>query len=282
MNYKCLICQIKGLENRIEKFQIPNKKRDDLVAQIISYLSEVNFSKSYSPEITQHVVSLLQEHSPTSDPYQSEKDESNNYLLGKYSDFKQQIADSSNSFDTALRLAIAGNIIDFGPNRNFNVDDTINEVLSGDFKIDHSKELRQKISEANSILYLADNCGEIVLDKLFLETINHKNVTVVVRDKVILNDATLKEAKETGVDKIAKVISNGDNSPSTLLHRTSQKFNQLFETSDLIISKGMGNFEGLMDLKDPRIFFLFMVKCHIIGEKIDASEGDFVVKNAAS
>ncbi len=102
---------------------------------------------------------------------------------------------------------------------------------------------------------------------------------MAVRGKPVLNDVTEKEALEVGINEVATIISNGDDAPSTLLHRVSSEFMEIYQSADLIISKGMGNYEGLMDETDPRIFFLLMVKCPEIGKKIGASNGSFIVKH---
>jgi uncharacterized protein with ATP-grasp and redox domains len=160
------------------------------------------------------------------------------------------------------------------------VEGTIEKVLNSTFAIDHSQQLENEIKKARTILYLGDNCGEIVLDKLFLETINHPNVFFAVREKPVLNDATEKEAREVEIQHVAKIISNGDDAPSTLLYRVSPEFKKIYQKADLIISKGMGNYEGLMFESDPRLFFLLMIKCPVIGRKIGAEKGDFVVKRS--
>jgi uncharacterized protein with ATP-grasp and redox domains len=178
-----------------------------------------------------------------------------------------------------LRLSIGGNIIDFGPTQDFDLDGTLSRVLETPLAIDHSKVLKEKIRTAKDILYLGDNTGEIVLDKLFLETIAHPNVTFVVRERPILNDATIDDAIETGIDKVAAgIMTNGDDAPSTLLHRTSSEFNEKFFSADLIISKGMGNLEGLIDVKRENLFFVLIVKCAHMASLLGANNGDFVVK----
>jgi uncharacterized protein with ATP-grasp and redox domains len=282
MNYECLICQIKALQKRMDKFEIEEEKRNVLVSRMIQEISTINLDKSYSPEITGNILKHLSAHSKVSDPYKMEKEKSNRELLNRYNEFKQRVRNSNNPFDTALRLAIAGNIIDFGPTDNFDVEGTIERVFTSDLAIDDSDQLKVEIAKAKTILYLGDNCGEIVLDKLFLETINHPNVVFAVRDKPILNDATKKEAIEVGIPEVARLISNGDDTPSTLLHRVSPEFLEIYKSADLIISKGMGNFEGLMDETDPRLFYLLMVKCPVIGKKVGAQKGAFVVKRCSS
>lgn len=264
----------------MDKYQVAEKKRNKLVSTMMKELATIDLEKSYSPEITRNIIGKLRKNSRVSDPYQSEKEESNQEMLGHYREFKRMVEVSKNPFETALRLAIAGNIIDFGPDHDFNIWDTIEQVMNNDFAIDHSRQLKEAIRSAKSILYLGDNCGEIVFDKLFLEIIQHQNVTFAVRDTAVLNDVTIKEATKVGIHEIATIISNGDDAPSTLLHRVSPEFKAIYDSADLIISKGMGNFEGLMDENDPRLFFLLMIKCHVIGTKIGAKKGEFVVKQS--
>ncbi len=278
MNYKCLLCQINGLDKRIDKFEIAIEKRNSLVSYLIEYISGIDVESSYSPEVTRDILNSLKDVSEIEDPYFKEKNESNREMLDRYPEFQEQIKKSKDKFDTALRLAIAGNIIDFGPTDKFDVSGTIKRVLKSDLAIDHSQQLKVEIEKANTILYLGDNCGEVVLDKLFLETINHPNVFFAVRNSPILNDVTEKEALHVGIDEVAKIVSNGDDAPSTLLHRVSSSFLEIYNSADLIISKGMGNFEGLMNETDDRLFFLLMIKCPVIGEIIGAENGAFIVK----
>lgn len=266
----------------MDKFGIKEENRDAIVSKAVNEISNIDLSNSYSPEITRNILEKLKENSEIKDPYSAEKRTSNKEMLSRYNEFKELIKNSDNPFDTALRLAIAGNIIDFGPTHKFDVEGTIERVFQSSFAIDDSNQLRTKIEDAKSILYLADNCGEIVLDKLFLETINHPNVTFAVREKPILNDATVAEAKEIGIPGIARLIHNGDDTPSTLLHRVSDEFKDIYNSADLIISKGMGNFEGLMNESDPRLFYLLMIKCPVIGRMVGANKGDFVIKRCSN
>ncbi len=281
MNYECLICQIKSLEKRIEKFEIPLNKRNQVVGDIVKVIASIDLETAVSPEVTRMVLERLKSESTVEDPYHREKEAGNAEMMSKYEEFKNLVLTSANPFDTALRLAIAGNIIDFGPAHTFDVATTIDKVLHSDFAIDHSTELYQEIKKAKTILYLADNCGEIVLDKLFLETIGKPKVWLAVRGNPVLNDATEKDARAVGIHQVAEIISNGDDAPSTLLHRVSPGFREIYNKADLIISKGMGNYEGLMQEDDPRLFFLLMIKCQVIGSKTGTEMGQFVVKRSA-
>ncbi len=264
----------------MDKYEIAEEKRNKIVSQAISSIAGIDLDKSFSPEITSNILRELAKESEVKDPFSTEKEESNQVLLSRYSEFKTKVETSIDKFDTALRYAIAGNIIDFGPTHRFDVDETIERVFQTSFAVDDSEALEAAIKKAKTILYLGDNCGEIVMDKLFLETIGHPNVIFAVRDQPILNDATLKEAREVGLHEVASLITNGDNTPSTLLHRVSKEFLEIYRSADLIISKGMGNFEGLMEENDPRLFYLLMIKCPVIGQKVGAEKGDFVVKRS--
>jgi uncharacterized protein with ATP-grasp and redox domains len=266
----------------MDKYEIAEKKRNRLVSTLIREIAETDLDKSYSPEVSRNILEHLKKHSKVTDPFRSEKDESNRELLKHYQEFKQMVKVSRDPVDTALRLAIAGNIIDLGPGHKFDIWETIDHVMNSDFAIDHSAQLREEISKAKRILYLGDNCGEVVLDKLFLETISHPNVFFAVRSSAVLNDVTEKEAIEVGIPEVARLLANGDDAPSTLLHRVSPEFKAVFDSADLIVSKGMGNYEGLMDANDSRLFFLMMIKCPVIGKKIGAGKGEFVVKRSIS
>jgi uncharacterized protein with ATP-grasp and redox domains len=169
--------------------------------------------------------------------------------------------------------------MDYGANHTFDVENTINEVVTKPLSIDHSTQLKEKIAQAKSILYLGDNAGEIVFDRLFLETIHHPNVTFVVRGGATINDATMEDVQTVGMQHVANVITNGFDAPSTVLERSSEEFRRHFAKSDLIISKGQGNLEGLYSLRDKRIFFLLMAKCDVIAGFIGATKGSCIVYN---
>ena len=128
-------------------------------------------------------------------------------------------------------------------------------------------------------MYLGDNAGEIVFDKLLIETIGNKNVTYVVRSAPILNDVTINDAKEVGIDNVAEVISSGYDAPSTVLSKSGTTFLNKYLSADLIISKGQGNLEGLLYENDPRIFFILMAKCDVIAETLKVNKGSFLVYN---
>ena len=171
--------------------------------------------------------------------------------------------------------------MDFAANDNFNLQETVQKTLKEDFAIDHSVQLKEALKNAGSVLYLGDNAGEIVFDKLFIKITGLQNVTFVVRGGPVLNDVTTEDAEYTEMKDIANVISSGYDAPSTLPGKSSEEFRDYYNKADVIISKGQGNLEGLYHLKDKRIFFLLLVKCDVIAELLKVPKNSIVVFNSS-
>lgn len=275
MDYRCYACLTKAFTSLLEEHEHNEEKREKQTREFLSFLSSAP-AGLIAPEVARLNQYKMKEILGIEDPYKEIKFLSNKYLLDKYEYFQELITNASNAYDTAIRLAIAGNIIDYAANPDFDLEGTINKVLKGKFGINDSLLLKEKISNAKHILYLADNAGEIVMDKLFLAHLNHPNITYVVRHAPVINDVTLEDVKQTEIDKYAKVITNGYDAPSTVLNKCSEEFLQHYNNADVIISKGQGNYEGLIDVKDDRIFFLMMVKCNMVADRLGTTKGSFV------
>ena len=173
-------------------------------------------------------------------------------------------------------MAVAGNIIDYGVSDHHDLEETMARVLDSPFAINHVGRLRRRLAEARTVLYLGDNAGEIVFDKLFIETFRHPNIWYAVRGTPVINDATRVDADQVKMEEVAQVIDNGYDAPSTLPENCSPAFQQLYNEADLVISKGQGNLEGLMDETRDDIFFLLMVKCDVIADRLGVAKGSFV------
>jgi damage-control phosphatase, subfamily I len=275
MNHDCLYCLSRMVEKMLKSYDFSADIKLDLTQNMMRLLSSAS-PDTVMPEVTANFFEYFKTKTGLIDPFLDAKRNANSTLLGMYDQFKEMVFKSENKFETALKLSIAGNIIDLGLDHEFEVQQTIRDVLNSNFDVDHSVVLEEKIANAKQILYLGDNCGEIVFDKLFLETINHPNIYFAVRGKPILNDATLSDAYSVGIDHYAKVISNNYGAPSTILHKAGHEFNTIFNNSDIIISKGMGNFEGLSHLHDDRIFFLLMVKCEVVARQLNVKKGGYI------
>lgn len=277
INPKCVKCFLKTYERLFKKFSIDFNKQESFIS---FYWDTMNNSKNLSsPEIQKILHNKFTDLLGIRDPFAEEKKLNNQKALELYSEWRPKVEISISPFDLALRLAIAGNIMDYGANNIFDINYTINTVINSIFNIDHSRMLFNSIQMANKILYLADNAGEIVFDKLFIESLKINNIVYAVKEAPIINDATMNDAKEVGLDKIVKVISNGYDAPSTVLKKCSNEFLSYYNSADLIISKGQGNLEGLINENDNRIFFLLMVKCDVIADILKVAKGSFIVYN---
>jgi damage-control phosphatase, subfamily I len=276
-DYRCFFCFTKAFENILEneKLSTEDKKRFTRRMASLYYNSSDGFS---APEYSRSLHKLLIQFTNNRDPHKAGKKQSNDLVLEMYGQLKKQVQQSKDPFDTASRLAIAGNIIDFAISTEYDLHATINHVLHSDLSIDHSVELRQALIKAKTVLYLGDNAGEIVLDKLLIETLAHPNVFYAVRGAPVNNDATLDDAKYIGMDTVAKVLSNGYDAPSTIIEKCSPEFREVYTRADVIISKGQGNLEGLLGSARKEIFFLLMVKCDVIADALKVQKGDFVIK----
>lgn len=214
------------------------------------------------------------------DPFAQVKQEGNSLALSLQEEVEQRIQAAKDPLRAALRVAIAGNIIDYGALHSFDAATTIEQCFEQEFVVDHYSALREALSlhdkptDKPTILYLCDNCGEIVFDGLLIKQLNRLGcqVTAAVRESPIINDATLQDAQFCGLDKICTVISNGTGCPGTPLASCSAEFRQHFQEADLIISKGMGNFESLSEVPAP-IFFLFTVKCSRVADHLTEIQG---------
>ncbi len=257
--------------------QLSTKQANTLTEELIDLYAK-NKEVFTTPHFARELHARIKDLTGVSDPYSAIKEESNKRILDMYASLQMEVKQSKNPFETALRLAIAGNIIDYAISDEYNLQDTIDHVLSSEFAINDSARLNEEITKATKILYIGDNNGELVFDKLFIETINHPNLIFAVRGAAVINDVTIDDAKSVGMDTVVPIISNGYDAPSTLPDLCSDEFRMHFDTADLIISKGQGNLEGLLNHPRSNIAFLLMIKCHVIAEKLEVNKGDFVVK----
>ena len=279
-DYRCYYCFTRVFERLLSRdHSISPEVKNNFTGDMIKLYAE-NWGKHNTPVFARKLYTLLRNYTGDRDPYKLEKKKYNDIALGLLPEMKSLVENSQDPFNTALRLSIAGNIIDYAVSDNFSLHTTIDRVLKTLFAIDHSKLLKSALGKARSVLYLGDNTGEIVFDKLFIETIAHSNLVYAVRGAPVINDATIEDAEYVGMNEVARVVSNGFDAPSTVLCESSDEFRKLFNEADLIISKGQGNLEGLIHMNDRRIFFLLMVKCNVVAEFLKVEKNSFVVFNS--
>lgn len=228
------------------------------------------------PEAGILIYGKVREISGVFDPYRETKIENTEKALSLYPRLKKLVRESTDPLLTAIRIAIAGNVIDFGVNENFDIEKEVEETLQKEFAIFDYESFKERLGQVDEVLYLGDNAGESVFDKILIEELK-KPVTYAVREIPVINDVTWDDALMAGLDEVATIISSGTNAPGTILKTCSSEFMEIYENSDMVISKGQGNYEALSEDKRP-IFFLLKVKCHVIASDLDVKEGDIVLK----
>ncbi len=253
------------------------KRIHNILVEVSLTLPKLSFDATPT-EIGKEVYRIISNKTGIEDPYAEIKKNCTRQALSLYPELKKLIDSSADRLLTALKVAIAGNVIDFGANADFDLKKDVETILSQDLAVDHSEGLRQSLPKAQNILYVADNAGETVFDRLLIEELR-KPVVYVVREKPVINDAVREDALAAGIDDVADIISSGTDAPGTILNLCSDKFLEIYRAADLIISKGQGNYEGLSEERRP-IYFLLKAKCPVIARDIGVDVGNIIVKKA--
>jgi uncharacterized protein with ATP-grasp and redox domains len=209
------------------------------------------------------------------DPYKKVKAESIQKALDLYPAMVQLVKNSSQQLKTAVELCIAGNVIDFGPSNNHDIELAVRQVMEAEKSYFDFDEFAQELNIARTVLVLGDNAGETVFDRLLMEQVD-KHLYYAVKGEAVLNDAIYDDAVASGIDQVAEIINNGSPMSGTFLPRCSPEFKELFYSADMVISKGQANFETLADEK-RRIFFLFKVKCMLLCRKHNLPLNEYVL-----
>lgn len=227
------------------------------------------------PEIGGIVYRRINSIISNSDPYMDIKETNIQKALAIYDDIADIVDSSDEPLLYAVKAAIAGNIIDFGVNKPFDIEKDIIKAMEMDFAVNHFDAFKSELNKAEYVLYIGDNAGEGVFDKILIERLG-KPVIYAVRGIPIINDITLREAELIGLNDIARIVSSGVRSPGLIMSEANEEFIDIFNSADMIISKGQGNYEALSD-NEKRIFFLLRAKCSIIARDIGVNEGDIVL-----
>ena len=275
----CYPCAVRHALQGVRKSGMNEEMHEAVMQRVLRNLASLK-SGSTSPEIFAETYAIIREVTGVEDIFKKEKEESTREAMAYYAEMKEKIQQSSDPFETAVRLSVAGNIIDYGSLDSYDLSDSIQRVLEQPFAIDDLEALREAVDRTDQILYLADNAGETVFDRLLIETMQ-KPVVYAVKDGPILNDAIQEDAIAAGLDKVAEIVSCGARASGTVLNQCSSEFIDRFNKARVIIAKGMGNYETLSSVKAP-VFFLLQIKCEMVGRDIGAPVGSIVVaKNRA-
>jgi len=251
-----------------------------LVQRSLGCLASVSLDRT-PPAVFRDVFDSLRGQSGVEDPYRAWKSRFNQYVLEHFDLLQSTINNSDHPLHTALALSIAGNIIDVAvaiPIHDDVIQRAIRTALETSLSAQTIRAFRADIERAERILYLGDNCGEIVFDMLLIGQLPREKITYVVRGQPILNDVTMADAREVGMTQLVDVIDNGAGAPGTILDLCNRPFLDEFNRADCIIAKGMGNLETLFE--SPRnIYFLLQVKCLVLARFLEVPVGTFLFVN---
>jgi uncharacterized protein with ATP-grasp and redox domains len=227
------------------------------------------------PEMAARFHAVVREAAGSEDPYREEKARATREALDLYPDLAARVAAAADPLETALRLAVAGNVIDLGAQADYDLPAAVARVLVQDFAVCELAALREALAAAPWLLFLGDNAGETVFDRLLIETLGLP-CTYAVRGGAVLNDATREDARAAGLDGAATLVDNGARVPGTVLELCSDAFRDLFARAPLILSKGMGNYESLDGRPEP-VFHLLQAKCPVIARDLGVPVGAIVL-----
>jgi uncharacterized protein with ATP-grasp and redox domains len=279
----CIPCFVRQALDSVRLATGDERIHEQVVREVLRLAADLDMSQS-PPAIGQQIHRLIRKLVDNTDPYRELKQRFNRLALRLRDELKERVRTSEDPLETAVRLAIAGNIIDLGVKTSLKESDIeriIRGCLTADFDSQQIEGFRNAVSVAGKILYLADNAGEIVFDRLLIEQLPAERVTLAIKGEPVINDAMMEDARFAGLTEMVEVIDNGSDAPGTILETCSQNFRDRFEDAGLIIAKGQGNYETLSDI-GKNIFFILKAKCPVIASDLGCEVGEMILQRSTS
>jgi uncharacterized protein with ATP-grasp and redox domains len=277
----CIPCYLKQARNTLGQTEVSEDKAMQILHEILPLIPELD-PQGTPAENSTLILWKVNELLGTSDPFAKAKRDSNELALKLLPQLRKRVLQSSDPLYTALQVSVAGNIIDLGIFKDFDIEASIEEALAKKFAHDDYPSFKEKLKGAHKVLILGDNSGEIAFDKLLAEQLEASGfrVTYVVKQSPILNDATLEDAEYVEMKDVANVITNGSGFLGTVIKTCSEEFRKVLREADLIISKGQANYESLEseDEAGEKTYFLLRAKCEVVAESLGVKLGEMAFK----
>ncbi len=277
----CVTCIINQSAKVADALDADKVLRERLTNEVMKMSQSFSFEDT-PPEIASYVYEEMSKIANKSDLYDEVKDASTKKALSFIPLLKDKLKNSKDKLLTATKIAVAGNVIDLAAAVEFDLDAELEKIFDTNFSCNDFVKLKESLNTASKVLIIGDNVGEHVFDYLFVEILKElypdKEYFYMVRGTPIINDVTIKEAKEIGFDKLCNLVDSGVNTPGFTYSRANDEAKELFDSADLIISKGMGNYECLSPSHRKNICFLLKVKCEVVASSIDGKLGDIVCR----
>lgn len=280
---ECVTCIFSQALRVCEKLQVDKATTKAVLDRVGCMVPTWRFDET-PPQVAARVYPAIAEILETDDIYRDFKREATEHAKAFIPYVEAMINQSDDQFHAALKAAVAGNVIDLAATKQFDLKEEVAKVFETPFAIDDSSALRQLLETAKNVLVIGDNAGEHLFDKVLMKQLVRLfpkiELGYVVRGEPIINDITVLEAKEAGIDEVATIIDSGVNTPGLDLSRASDTMKRAYERADVIIAKGMGNYESLNDRSTRPTFFLLKVKCNVVANSLGRNVGDIVCKRS--
>ena len=274
---ECFECLFRQASTIVKGTDTSRENQNQTLKLILHTLETADSSLSPS-EIAGDTNRVLRESLGIDDFYREEKKASHARALGYVTQLRSLIREGSDLLEQGVKVSASGNVIDVIHTGDYDLWQEVEDTVASDLQGGDLEIFRQRLEDASQVLYLADNVGETIFDKVFIETLD-RPVIYAVKGGPILNDALLEDALAAGIDEVAEIVETGSRAPGTILNQCSPEFQKIFDQSELVISKGQANFETL-DEQGDKIFFLLRVKCSVLGKSLGAPLGSLVLKQS--
>jgi damage-control phosphatase, subfamily I len=273
--HACIPCSLKQVERVARLVGCSPEENSQLQEEMLAQLDGIDMDISPA-EIAFRVYHQLSEATGIVDPYREVKQQSTRQALSYYDFLKAQVLAARDPLAMAIKVAAAGNMIDFASNPDYDLQRDLVPALQEPFGIFDYQTFRSHLDQAEEVLMIGDNAGETVFDRVLIETLD-KPVVYAVRGEPIINDAVLRDAQEAGLHEVASLVSSGTGCPGAVLPTCTPEFRELFDQAEMVISKGQGNYEALSD-QTRSIFFVLKVKCELAADHVGSPLGSLVLK----
>jgi uncharacterized protein with ATP-grasp and redox domains len=279
---ECILCFFKQGLNTARLITANTKIHREIIDRIAADVEKIDLNRSPA-DLSKQIYSIISEITGIADPYSHAKNQSNCEALRILPDVENMISQSHDQLITALHVAVAGNVIDLGIGHEFNLAEDVRKLAATPFAIDNSQEFKQELKTGRKLLYLGDNAGEIVFDRLLVEQLLKYDlkITFCVKSGPIINDATMEDAITAGITNLVPVITTGSDDIGVNIEHSSRQFIDTLQNSDIVLAKGHGNIETCIDFPQ-NFYFLLKAKCDVVSRALDVRTGDIVFKHKPS
>lgn len=281
-NLDCFACVIRRATEAVKHSGLDRERQAEIMREVLKTLSTMDNMSNSSADMIQKTFEVIREFGELHDPLENVKSYCMDVALRAYPELKHTVEAAEDRFATAVRIAMAGNIIDHSREDmqdNLALFRSIEDALSRPLVINHIEYMKEEVEKASKILYLADNAGETVFDRILIEELPRKRIVYGVKGAPVSVDATLRDAAIAGLTDIVEVMDDGSDFPALYLDKCSDEFRRIYEEADLVIAKGQANLKAL-GKQDKNIFFLVRVRCKVSAYQLKLNVGDFLVKGS--